>query len=77
MSKVIEEVISEIIPEDTVETTVEESIGIIVIEIIATTEAGRDLKIDHFQVIMAVSGVEVQIIVDQVQDPELVLIGIE
>ena len=38
LSKVIEEVVSEIIPEDTVDKIVEESMGIIVIEMMATIE---------------------------------------
>ena len=76
MSKVIEEVVSKIIPEDTVDKILEESIGIIVIEMMATTEVGIDLEKDHFQEIMAVTELEVQIIVDQDQDPELVPIGI-
>ena len=44
MSKVIEEVVSEIIPEDTVDKIVEESIGIIVTEMMATTETGIGLR---------------------------------
>ena len=76
LSKVIEEVVSEIIPEDTVDKIVEEHIGIIVMEMMATTEAGIDLEIDHFQEIMAVTELEVQRVVDLGQDPELVPIGI-
>ena len=64
MSKVTEEIVSEIIPEDTVDRIVEESIGIIVIEMMATTEAGIDLEKDHFHEIMAETGLEVQTVVD-------------
>ena len=64
LSKVTEEVISKIIPEDTVDKIVEESIGIMVIKMMATTEAWIDLEIDHFQEIMAVTELEVQTIVD-------------
>ena len=76
LSKVIEEIISEIIPEDTVDKIAEESIGIIVIEVIAMTEVGISLEKDHFQEIMAVTELGVQAVVDQDQDPELVPIGI-
>ena len=76
LSKVIEEVVFEIIPEDTVDQIVEESIGIIVIEMMATTEAGIGLEKDHFQEIMVVTELEVQTIVDGGQDPKLVPIGI-
>ena len=48
MSKVIEEVVSQIIPEDTVDKIVEESIGMIVTEMMAPTEAGIGLEIDLF-----------------------------
>ena len=47
--KVTEEIISEIIPEDTVDKIAEESIGIIIIEMIAITEVGIGLEKDHFQ----------------------------
>ena len=77
LSKVIEEAIFEIIPEDTIDKIVEESIGVIVIEMMATTEAGIGLEKDHFQGIMAVTELEVQTIVDQGQYPELVPIRIE
>ena len=43
MSKVTEKIISEIIPEVTVDKAAEESIGIIVIEMITTTELGIGL----------------------------------
>ena len=76
MSKVIEGVVSEIIPEDTVDKTVEESTGIIIAEMMATTEAGIVLERDHFQGIMVVTEIGVQVIVDQDQDPDLVPIGI-
>ena len=77
LSKVIEEVVSEIIPEDTVDKTVEDSIRIIIItEMMATIEAGIVLEGDHFQGIMVVTELGVQVIVDQDQDPELVPIGI-
>ena len=76
MSKVIEGVVSKIIPEDTVDKIAEESIGIIVIEMMAIIEAGIGLEKDHFQEIMVVIELEVQAIVDQGQDPELVPIGI-
>ena len=76
LSKVIEEIISEIIPEDTVDKIAEESIGIIIIEMTAITEVGIGLEKDHFQIIMVVTELGVQAIVDQDQDPELVPIGI-
>ena len=75
MSKVTEEIISEIIPEVTVDKIAEESIGIIIIEMIATTKVGIGLEKDHSQRIMVVTKLGVQAIVDQVQDPELVPIG--
>ena len=64
LSKVMEEVVSEIIPEDTVDKIAEESIGIVVIEMMATTEAGIGLEKDHFQEVMAVTELEVQATVD-------------
>ena len=64
LSKVIEEVVSKIIPEDIVDKIAEESIGIIVIEMMATTEAGIGLEKDHFQEIMEVTELEVQAIID-------------
>ena len=64
LSKVIEEVISEIIPGDTIDKIVEGSIGIIVIEMMATTEIGIGLEKDCFQEIMVVTELEVQTIVD-------------
>ena len=48
MSKVVEGVVSEIVPEDTVDKITEESIGIIVIEMMAITEAGIGLEKDQF-----------------------------
>ena len=60
----IEEVVAETIPEGTVDKVPEESIGIIVIEMIAITEAGIALEKDHFQEIMAVIELEVQTIAD-------------
>ena len=65
LSKVIEEVVSEIIPEDTVYKIAKESIGKIVIEMMAITEARIGLEKDHFQKIMAVIELEVQVIADQ------------
>ena len=53
--KVIEEVVSKIIPENTVDKIVEQSIGIIVTEMMATTEAGIVLERDHFQGIIVVT----------------------
>ena len=76
LSKVLEEVISEIMPEDTVDKIVEESIGIIVIEMMDTTEVGIGLEKDCFQEFMVVTELGSQAIVDQDQDPELVPIGI-
>ena len=75
-SKVIEEIISEITPEDTVDKIAEESIGIKITEMTAITEVGLGLEKDHFQVIMVVTELGVQAIVDQGQDPEPVPIGI-
>ena len=49
LSKVIEEITSEIIPEDRVDKITEESIGIIIIEMIAMTEVGIGLEKDHFR----------------------------
>ena len=73
LSRVIEEVVFQITPEDTVDKIVEDSIGIIVIEMMAATEAGIGLDKNHFQEIIVVA---VQTIVDWGQDPELVPIGI-
>ena len=64
LSKVIEEIISEIIPEDTVDKITEESIGIIIIEMIAMTEVGIGLEKGHFQEIMVVTELGVQAIVE-------------
>ena len=64
LSRVIEEVVFKIIPEDTVDKIVEESIGIIVIEMMATTESGIGLEKDHFQKIMVLTELEAQTIVD-------------
>ena len=72
MSKVTEEIISEA----TVDRIVEESIGIILIEMIATIEVGIGTGTDHFQEIMAVRELGIQATVDQDQDQELVPIGI-
>ena len=63
LSKVIEEVVSEIIPEDTGDKIIEESIGIIVTEMMATTEAGIGLKKNYFLEIMAATELKVQTIV--------------
>ena len=59
LNRVIEEVLFKIIHEDTVDKIVEESKGIIVIEMMATTEAGIGLEKDHFQEIMVVTELEV------------------
>ena len=64
MSRVIEEVISEIILKDTVDKVAEDSIRIIVIEMMATTEVGIVLGKDHFQEIIVVTELGVQAIVD-------------
>ena len=76
MSKAIEEIISEITPESTVDKIAEKSIGIIVIEMMVTTEGGIGLEKDHFQETMVVKELGVQAVVDQDHDPELVPIGI-
>ena len=65
LSKVIEEVVSEIIPEDTVDKIAEDSIGIIVIEMMVTTEVGIGAEKDHFQEIMVEKELGKQVIVDQ------------
>ena len=49
LSRVTEEVVFKIIPENTVDKIVEESIGIIAIEMMATTEAGIGVEKDHFR----------------------------
>ena len=59
LSKVIEGVVSKIIPEDTVDRIAEENIGVIVIEMMVTTEIGAGLEKDCFQEIMAVIEQEV------------------
>ena len=64
LGKVIDEVVSKIIPEDTVDKSVEESIGIIITEMMATTETGIVLERDHFQGIIVVTELGVQVIVD-------------
>ena len=50
--------------EDTVDKIIEGSIGIIIIEMIATTEVGIGLEKDHFQEIMAVTELGSTTIVD-------------
>ena len=60
----MEEVVSEIIPEGTVDKIAEESIGIIVIEMMVTTEVGTGLEKDHFQENMVVPELGVQVTVD-------------
>ena len=77
MSRVIEEVVFGIILENTVDKTAGESIGTIIIEIVAIIETMIGLERDHFQEIMAVIELEVQAIIDQDQGPEPVPIGIE
>ena len=64
MSEVIEGVVSKIISENTVDRIVEESIGVIVIGMMVTTEVGTGLGRDHFQEIMVIIELEVQTIVD-------------
>ena len=54
--------------------TVEENTEII--GVMATIEVGIDQEKDHSQEIMAIVGIEVQVIVDQDQGLELVLIEI-
>ena len=61
MGKVIEVAVSKIILEDTVDKIAEESIAVIVIEMMAITEAGIDPEKDCFQEIMAVLELEVQV----------------
>ena len=56
MSEVIEGVVSEIIPVDRI---AEESIGIILIGMMVTTEVGTGIEEDHFQEIMAVIELEI------------------
>ena len=63
-SKVTEEIILEIILEVIVDKIAEESIGIIIKEMIATTDGGIGLEKDHFQEIMVVKELEVQAIVE-------------
>ena len=75
MSRVIEEVVFGIILEDTIDKTVGESIEIIIIEIVVIIETGIGLDRDHFQEIMVVIELGVQVIVDQGQDLEPVPIG--
>ena len=48
LSEVIDGIVSEIIPEDTLYRIAEEGIGIIVIEIMVTTEVGTGLEMDCF-----------------------------
>ena len=45
--------------------------------VMVTIEVGIDQKKDHFQEIMVTIGTEVQVIVDEDQDPELVIIETE
>ena len=59
MSEAIERVVSKIILENIVDRIVEESIGVIVIRMMVTTEVGTGLESDHFQEIMAVIELEV------------------
>ena len=60
---------------DMEDKTVEENTEIIGMMI--TIEVGIDQEKDHSQEIMAIIGIEVQVIVDQDQDLELVPIGTE
>ena len=55
--------------------TVEETTEII--GVMVTIEVGIDQEKDCFQEIIVTIGIEVQVIVDQDQDPELVLIETE
>ena len=59
LSEVIDGVVSKIIPEDTVYRIAEGRIGIIVTEMVFTTEVGTGLEKDHFREIMAVTELEV------------------
>ena len=45
--------------------------------VMVTTELGTDQEKGHFQEIIAIIGIEVQVIADQGQDPELTPIEIE
>ena len=55
LGKAMEEIVSETTPEGIVDKIAEENIGIIVIEMMATTEVGTGLEKDHFQEIMAIT----------------------
>ena len=63
LSKVIEEIIPKTTPEGTIDKIAEEHIGIIIIEMMVTTEVGTGLEKDHFQEIMALTELGVQVIV--------------
>ena len=76
MSRVIKEAVSKIILEDTIDKAAERSTGVIITGAMAIIEVGIGLERDHSQEIIAVTELEVQVIVDQGQDPEPVLIGI-
>ena len=76
MSKITEGTIFGVTLEDTVGKIADGSIKMIIIEIVAITEVEIGPERDHSQEAIAVTELEIQTIVDQGQDPELVLIGI-
>ena len=70
------EAISEVTPEHMVDKTAEGNIEMIGIDIMSTIEIGIDQEKGHSQEFTAAIELEVQVIVDLGQDPELVPIGI-
>ena len=74
-SKTTEETILKKKLGDMEDKTVEENTEII--GMMVTIEVGIDQEKDHSQEIMAIIGIEAQVIVDQDQDLELVPIGTE
>ena len=73
----IEAAISKIILEDIIDKTVEGNIDMIIIGVMAIREVGIGPERDCSQETVVVTELEVQAIVDQDQDPEPVLTGIE
>ena len=77
LSRVIEGTIFEKVLGDMEDKIVEGSIGMIIIGMMVTIEVGIGQERDHSQETIAAIELEVQATVDQGQDPEPVLIGID
>ena len=77
LSKALEETISEIMLKNIIDKIAEGSIEMIITGVMAIIQVGIGPVKDHSQNTIAVTELEVKAIVDQGQDPEPVLIGIE